>query len=191
MIDRRTLMMTALAALSAAPARAAPIRYTVTAGSARIAYLFDLSGATVTGTAPIARADLAIDPAALERSTATVTADLTRARTGLIFATEAMKSASVLDVANHPTARFTSTEVRLGPGGRISEGAAVIGRLTLRGVTRTIRFDAGLFRPAGSAPQDLSLLTVRLQGAVSRTAYGATGYAGLVADRVGINIRAA
>lgn len=190
MIHRRTLLASALAALVAPAAGAAPTRYTLNAGASRIAYLFELSGNTVTGTAPVSRADLRIDPGALQNSTATVTADLTRARTGLIFATDALKSASVLNVAAHPEARFTSTEVRLGPDGRISGGAALIGRLTLRGVTRTVRFDAGLFRPPGSAANDLSRLTVRLQGAVRRSDFGATGYPSLVADRVGIDITA-
>ncbi|MEM8577620.1 MAG: YceI family protein [Pseudomonadota bacterium] len=189
-MHRRTFILSALAALAPGRALTAPQRYRVVPGGARIAYIFDLQGAQITGTAPIKTADLNIDPGNLTASTADVRADLTRARTGLIFATEALKSASVLDVARHPEARFVSTAVRLGPGGRISSGAALEGRLTLRGVTQNIRFDAGLFRPPGSAPDDLSALQVRLRGAVRRADFDATGYAGLVADRVGIDITA-
>ena len=119
-----------------------------------------------------------------------MTADLTAARTGLIFATQAMKSASVLDTERFPTARFRATRVTLGRSGRLSEGAALDGDLTLRGITRPVRFDAALFRPPGSAPDDLSLLDIRLRGAISRTAFGAAGYPDLVADGVGLDIRA-
>ena len=119
-----------------------------------------------------------------------MTADIRRARTGLIFATEALKSASVLHADRFPEARFTSTRVILGAGGRISGGATIDGNLTLRGVTRPVRFAAELFRKRGSAPDDLSALDVRLQGRGNRSDFGAIGYADLVEDRVGIDIRA-
>jgi len=174
----------------ALPAHAAPRAYSVKPGSAEITFLFSLSGAAQQGTAPLITADLRIDPSNLAASKATVAANLARARTGLIFATQALKSPSVLDTVTHPTARFQSTRVILGPNGRISDGAALLGRLTLRGVTRDIRFKADLFRPRGSAADDLSTLDVRLSGSISRAAYGATGYADLVPDKIDLQIRA-
>lgn len=190
-VTRRTLLKTALATPALAlPAQAAMQPYDLDKSNATIQFLFDLSGMTQIGTAPLQSADVQIDPDNLATSQADVTADLTRARTGLIFATEAMKSASVLDTDTHPLARFRSTKLRLGRDGRISNGALLEGQLTLRGATRTIRFDATLFRPQGSAPGDLRVLDIRLTGAISRTEFGATGYPDLVADRVGLDIRA-
>jgi polyisoprenoid-binding protein YceI len=78
----------------------------------------------------------------------------------------------------------------LGAQGRISEGASIEGQLTLRGVTRPLDLDAVLSRPAGSAPDDLSVLTIRLTGRLSRSAFGATGYPQMVADEVELDIRA-
>ncbi len=191
LMSRRDLIASALcAAFLARPAHAARVPYTLGPNGARITYTFDLMGTATTGTVPVTRADLGVDPQNLTASTADVTADLRRARTGLIFATQALKSAQVLDAARHPFARFRATRVRLGPGGRISNGAEIAGNLTLRGVTRPVTFDAGLFRPPGTAPDDLSRLTVRLRGSLSRTAYGATGYPELVADIVGMDIEA-
>ena len=190
-LTRRHLLAAALATPALAlPVAAAARPYKVDARNAEIKFLFDLSGVTQAGTAPLRQADLSLDPTNLTASEADVSADLTRARTGLIFATEALKSASVLDTANHPLARFRSTRVILGRDGRISNGAALEGRLTLRGVTRPVRFEASLFRPQGSAPDDLSRLDIRLRGAISRTDYGAIGYPDLVADRVGLDITA-
>ena len=188
-MHRRHLLAIGLAAL-ARPSFAAPTPYGLGPNGANITYLFTLNGAQVKGTVPVARADLRIDPANLAASTADVTADIRRARTGLIFATEALKSATVLNAASFPMARFTSTRVRLGDGGRISDGATVEGDLTLRGVTRPVRFSATLFRKRGSAPDDLSALDVRLQGRINRRDFGATGYADLVEDSVGIDIKA-
>lgn len=185
---RRHLLLLGLAALVPTPGFASPTPYRLGPGGATITYTFMLSGSPVKGTVPVSQADLVVDPTNLAGSTATVRADLRRARTGLIFATEALKSASVLDADNHPTALFRSTAVRLGPGGRISDGARLDGALTLRGVTRNISFDAGIFRARGSAADDFSTLQVVLKGRVNRRDFGANGYADLVDDPVGIDI---
>ncbi|MEO0502804.1 MAG: YceI family protein [Pseudomonadota bacterium] len=188
-MHRRHFLAIGLAAL-AQPGFAASTPYRLGPNGATITYLFTLNGAQVKGTVPVGRADLQIDPGNLAASTANVTADIRRARTGLIFATEALKSESVLNARNFPQARFTSTRVILGPGGRISNGAAIEGNLTLRGVTRPVRFSADLFRKRGSAPGDLSALDVRLQGRINRSDFGATGYGDIVENPVGIDIRA-
>lgn len=193
-IPRRGFLVNA-AALLALPALctradAAPSPYAIDAGNAQIKFLFDLNGTTQSGTAPLSTASLVIDPDNLAASTADVSADVSRARTGLIFATDALKSEKVLHTARYPVARFRSTKVILGRGGRISEGAALEGKLTLRGVTRSIRLNADLFRPTGTDADDLSELDVHLRGTLSRSAYGAVGYPNLVADTVGLNIRA-
>jgi len=193
-MDRRNMLRLSLAALASpalgAQAFAAPTPYRLGPNGATITYLFTLNGGQVKGTVPVSGASLIIDPRNLAASTADVTADVRRARTGLIFATEALKSESVLNAQSFPQARFTSTRVILGPGGRLSGGAAIEGNLTLRGVTRPVRFAADLFRKRGSAPDDLSALDVRLQGSVDRRAFGATGYADIVDDTVGIDIKA-
>jgi polyisoprenoid-binding protein YceI len=188
-MHRRHLLATALAAL-ATPALTDPQPYKLGRAGATISYTFTLSGSPVTGTVPLDRAVLGIDPDDLAASTADVTADVRRARTGLLFATEALKSPSVLDAARFPLARFQSTRVILGPAGRISNGAAIEGRLTLRGVTRPVRFDAAIYRLPGSAPDDLSTLTVALSGRIDRRDYGATGFADLVEDIIDIAIDA-
>ncbi|MEL6463503.1 MAG: YceI family protein [Pseudomonadota bacterium] len=187
-MHRRHFLLCTLAALAPLPGWSAPTPYRLGAGGATITYTFTLNGAPVQGTVPVSQADLKVDPSNLVSSTAVVSADLRRARTGLIFATEALKSPSVLDADAHPTARFRSTRVQLGPGGRLSDGAKLDGALTLRGVTRPVRFDAGLFRARGSTANDFSTLTVMLKGRLDRREFGATGFADLVDDMVGIDI---
>ena len=58
----------------------------------------------------------------------------------------------------------------------------------MRGITRAVTLDAGLYRQRGTQPGDRDNLTVLLTGSVSRSAFGATGYAGLVGDLIGIRI---
>lgn len=188
-MHRRHLLALGLAAC-ATPTFAAPRPYRLGGKGATITYTFMLSGAPVKGTVPVDTASLTVDPDNLAASKADVTADVRRARTGLIFATEALKSPSVLDATRFPLARFQSTRVILGPGGRISNGATIEGRLTLRGVTRPVRFDANLYRPPGTDAGDLATLIVALKGQVNRRDFGATGYPDLVADTVDIAIDA-
>lgn len=188
-MHRRTLLAMGLATF-ATPALAAPTAYRLAGTGATITYTFTLNGAPIKGTLPVNRADLNIDPDNLAASTADVTADVRQAETGLIFATQALKSASVLDAEGYPLARFRSTRVILGPGGRISNGAAVEGRLTLRDVTRPVRFDASLFRPQGTEPGDLSTLVVALTARINRNDFGASGYPDLVDPIVTIDIDA-
>ncbi|WP_108837324.1 YceI family protein [Tateyamaria sp. Alg231-49] len=188
-MHRRHILALGLAAI-AAPTWAAPTPYRLNGAASTITYTFTLEGTPLKGTVPIDRAELQIDPTNLEASTADVTADVRRAKTGLIFATEALKSRSVLAADDFPLARFQSTKVTLGARGRISEGATIEGMLTLRGVTKPVRFDAQLFRAPGSAADDLSALRVILKGSINRADFDAVGYADLVDDTVAIEIDA-
>ena len=186
-ITRRSLIAASLALL-ANPVFAAQRRYELDTRKADITYTFLLNDKPVKGVVPLESAKVLIDPNDLGNSTASVTADIRRARTGLIFATDALKSASVLNASRFPLARFTSRKVRLGPNGRLSGGARIEGDLTLRGQTRPIGLAADVFRAPGSDAQDLSNLTVKLVGQLSRAAFGATGYPKIVADNVRLDI---
>ncbi|MEO9684123.1 MAG: YceI family protein [Tateyamaria sp.] len=186
---RRTLIAGVIA-LFGLPAFAAPLPYTLGSDGATISYTFTIGGEKMVGTVPIASAALTIDATNLSASTAEVTADVRRARTGLIFATEALKSNSILAANDFPEARFQSTRVFLGNSGRIDDGAALEGLLTLRGVTRPVRFEAQMFRQPGTAAGDLRALNVLLTGSVNRRDFGADGYSELVDDTVQIEIKA-
>lgn len=188
-MHRRTLLAMGLATL-ATPPLAAPTPYRLAGTGATITYTFTLNGTPIKGTLPVNRADLSVDPDTLTASTADVTADVRQAETGLILATQALKSASVLDAEAFPLARFQSTRVILGPDGRISNGAAIEGQLTLRDITRPVRFGAGLFRPAGTAPDDLTTLIVALTTRIDRHSFGVSGYPDLVDPIVTIDIDA-
>jgi polyisoprenoid-binding protein YceI len=71
---------------------------------------------------------------------------------------------------------------------KVNDGAEVAGTITIRGVSRPTVLHAGLYRQQGTAPGDLSLLTVHLTGAVNRSEFGATGWSDMVADQVRMDI---
>lgn len=188
-LTRRLLIAGGLAS-AGVPLWASPRRYDLSAATSSISFAFNVSGTVQTGTVPVSTADIRVDPDNLVNSSADVTADIRGAKTGLIFVTQALLSASVLDAASHPQVRFVSKRVVLGQTGRISEGARIDGALTLRGVTRDLQLKAVLSRPAGSAPDDLSVLMVRLTGQLNRNDFGAAGYPNMVAETVTLDIRA-
>jgi polyisoprenoid-binding protein YceI len=174
--------------LTAPSVMAEPTRYELDKTASQVGFIYSLSGADQKGTMPVASAVLMIDPDNLATSAVDVYLDVQNARTGLIFATDALKSPSVLDANQFPTLHFVSTTIRLGANGRLSEGAEIDGNVTLRGVTRPITLQAGLFRLQGSAIDDLSHLTVRLTGSINRAEFGANGFGELVGDSVRLDI---
>ena len=169
-------------------ATAAPYPYNLQVERSTVGFVYRLSGQPAKGTMPIKRATVSIDVNALQRSSLDVEVDVRRAKTGLIFATEALKAASVLDAKRHPTIRFTSTAVRLNGNGNLSDGAEIDGMLTIKSTKAPITLRAALFRQAGTEAGDLRQLSFRVNGSVSRAAFGASGYADLVEDAIDLDI---
>ncbi|WP_420584211.1 YceI family protein [Ruegeria sp.] len=189
-LHRRTLLAGLAALPLTRPAHASYTVYELVPNGTSVDFTFDLSGLAQSGTMPIEAADIQIDLNDLTNSRVSVTLNASEARTKLPFARRAMLGDTVLNVAQFPTIQFVSTQVELGEGGRISRGAKITGDLTLRGVTQPITLEADLFRPPGSAADNLDDLSIHLIGALNRHDFGASGYADLVQDIVGLDIRA-
>jgi len=172
--------------LLAATAPAAPVPYALQVEDSVVAFEVDFGPDLIEGRMPVARADIRLDLSRLENSAVSVTLDVTDATTNNPFATQALKSPRVLDARDHPDIRFESTRItRTGP-----TEARVQGRLTMRGVTHPVTLTATLYRQRGTLPGDLSRLSILLEGAVSRSAFGATGWAERVGDEVRLRILA-
>jgi polyisoprenoid-binding protein YceI len=166
-------------------AHAKPVRYMLEANKSSVGFVYHFNGNPTKGIMPVAKADLTIDFAALHKTTVRISLNVKKARAGFIFATEALREKSVLDVANHPQILFSSTKVS-----RTNKGARVVGMVTIRGVTKPLTLNAVFYRQKGSAPKDLSKLSILLTGSISRAAFGATGYPKLVGDRIDLRILA-
>lgn len=175
----------ALVLFLALPAGARPVAYDLQAAQSTAGFEVDFGGQILRGDIPVLAADLVLDFETLANCRIDVTLDAGRAQANLPFATEALKGASVLDAAAFPAMVFHSDSVTAA-----GQGARVTGTLTLRGVTRPIVLEAVIWRQKGTAEGDLSRLTVRLTGSLRRSDFGATGFAGLVADRVHLVITA-
>lgn len=189
MIRLRTFIAALLLAIPVG-ASAAPVSYTLQQDRSEVGFIYTLSGAQNQGSMPVRAAQIIIDLDRFDASQVDVTLDVTRARTGLIFATEALKAKSVLNAAAHPTIRFQSTAIRPNNPRNLSAGGQIDGMLTIRGVTRPVTLNAAVFRQQGTAEGDMSRLSFRISGAVSRSDFGATGYGDIVSDTINLDIAA-
>lgn len=179
-------LMSGLVALCAATAlAAAPVPYALQQDDSVVGFSWTLGPDEVTGRMPVADADIAIDFDALENTSVNVALDVSNAVAGFPFATQGMKSAKVLWADEFPLITFESTAVR-----RAAEGADVDGLLTVRGVTKPVTFKAKLYRQRGTDPGDRSLLSIVVSGSVSRSEFGADGWAALAGDTVNLTILA-
>ena len=167
----------------AGPAEAAARHYLLDGTSSQVGFATDFGDSQITGEIPVSAASLRLDFRDVSNSAVAVTLDVRGAEASFPFAAQAMKSPKVLDARRFPTAAFRSTAVR-----RSGDGAVVDGNLTIRGVTRPVTLQAGLWHVAGTDPGDLDHLIIRLTGAISRSAFGADGWPNAVGDEVRLDI---
>ncbi|MHA7849227.1 YceI family protein [Roseovarius sp.] len=185
-MNRRSAILGQLALCAIAlpgAGHSAPQRYRLDTARSTVAFTYRIGDAVNTGQMPVKSADMRLDLDNVPASRVDVVLDAGQARAGFFLATQALRDANVLDTDTHPEIRFRSTRIT----GDLS-GATITGDLTVRGITRAVTLDAGLYRQRGTQPGDRDNLTVLLTGSVSRSAFGATGYAGLVGDTIGIRI---
>lgn len=124
---------------------AEPVQYTLDRARSQVGFSYMFEGTQREGTMPVQSADLLLDLDDLTKSDVTVLLDVSRAKAGFVFATEALKSREVLDATRHPMIRFQSTQI----SGDLRR-ASVDGNLTVRGVTRPVTLRAELYRQRGT-----------------------------------------
>lgn len=165
------------------PSAAAPEAYRLNASQSIVGFTYMFQGNPNKGRMPVKAAEMTLDLDNVPNSVVNVTLDARRARAGFIFATQTMKGPEVLHTARFPEIQFRSTSIQ----GDL-RGARVTGDLTVRGVTRPVTLNAGLYRQSGTEAGDRSRLIVQLTGTISRAAFGADGFPGFVDDQIDLNI---
>lgn len=168
-------------------AAAAPLTYQLNAGRSNVGFGVSLGSDTLTGSMPVRSAELSLDFNDITNSRVNVTLNAANTKMGVFFATEAVLSSDLLDVARHPTIQFRSTSVR--QGATPSE-AIVNGNVTVRGVTRPVTLRTQLTQDRATVGQANPELTLNLRGALNREEFGMSAYKGLVGPTVQLDIRA-
>lgn len=179
----RALVLVFLALTS--PAMAAPTSYELDTTASVVGFETDFGSDKITGNMPVTRADLDLDFKTPASSHFSVIINVANAEASFPFAAQAMRGPKVLDSAAFPQITFVSTSVKAA-----GDGADVMGKVTIRGVTRPIMLHATIFRQKGTEAGDLRHLSVRLEGTVNRSDFGATGWSDMVGDQVRLDIMA-
>lgn len=94
-----------------------------------------------------------------------------------------LKSRDYFDALNHPEIRFTASAVPLAV---LRKGGELAGQLSLRGVTREVRFRIA---PDPCDHAALSYCPFELAGAIQRHDYGMSARRGILGDEVSVAIR--
>ncbi len=115
----------------------------------------------VAGSVPIAGGSVTLAPGSLVPAGATAQLDATRIATGEPDRDASLASADFFDVARFPTWTFVSTRVtRTGP-----VSFAMVGTLTIHGVTQTVRLD-------GTIDGDAAHPVYRARATIDRRVFG-------------------
>ena len=171
--------------LLATPAIAAPEIYNLQPELSSVGFETDFGPDKISGTMPVSTANLTLDFARVAGCKVAVTLNAAGAKASFPFAAQAMRGPKVLDTAEFPEISFVSTAVKAE-----AQGATVTGQITIRGVTQPTSFHAEIYRQQGTAEGDLRHLTIRLTGAIQRSAFGAVGWRDMVGDEVRLTILA-
>jgi len=182
-MDRRTFLTLAAAIGFAKPALAAPRRYRLDRKNSMVSFSYQLNGQRVNGRMPVKSASILVDVDRPSRSRVEAVLDAARANAGPFYATEAMKSSSVLDTDNFPEILFVSKSIE-----NKLNGARVKAEITIRDITRPVDLSATLFRQRGTEAGDRRKLSILLTGRIDRNDFGAGGFSNLVAPSIVLNI---
>lgn len=163
--------------------QAETIAYDIVKEQSNVGFSYQFGTNPVIGVFPTYSADIAIDFERPSNSRVNVTLNTASAKAGFAFATQALRSESVLNVATHPDIKFISKRIR--PDGNT---IVIDGLVTVRGVTKPLTLTAQLLRAPGTLPNERENLKMRIVGALNRNDFGASGYPNTVGKRLGIKI---
>lgn len=129
---------------------------------------------------------LVLDPANPSRASVDVTIPISGLATASSALTTHMQTADFFDMANHPTARFTSTAVEVN-----ADRVLIAGDLTIRGVTRPVILGTR-FVGAGANPMNRKeTVGFHATTTIRRSDFGMTYGVPMVSDAVELTISAA
>ncbi|MBT8424725.1 MAG: YceI family protein [Silicimonas sp.] len=182
-MDRRLFLALAGTSLAVRPAHAAASRYNLDRANSTVAFTYRMNGQPMTGRMPVASADILLDVDQPPNSRVAAEIDAGRADAGPFYATEAMKSQSVLYTARYPRISFRSEAIN----GSI-HGARIQGPLTVRNVTEPITLDAVIYRQRGTVEGDRRNLSILMTGTIDRRRFGAGGFPDIVDPTIWLQI---
>ena len=108
--------------------------------------------------------------------------DVNQSNAGFPLATKLMLSEPVLDAKENPKISFISNNVT-----RLKNRFKITGMLTIRGISKKFELEAKLDMKSENNFDNISFLNFHIFANIFRSDYGASGYSGLVGDKIVLN----
>jgi len=181
---RLTTLMLAAAGLFAGAATAADT-YTIDPTHSQVRFTYSHLGfSNILGLIGEIEGELVYDAATPANSKVTATIPVGKIRTGVQKMDDHLYADDFFDVAQFPTATFTSTAVEAAGEGKLK----VTGDFTLRGVTKSVTLDVSL-NAAGEHPmRKTAAIGFDATTGLNRSDYGLGKYVPAVGDAVAISV---
>lgn len=129
---------------------------------------------------------LTLDPKAPEKAVVDVTVPINSLATGVAEFNEHLAAPDFFDTANHPTATFKSTAVKVD-----GTEAEITGNLTIKGITKEVTLDAKLIGTGANPMSKKETIGFSAETVVKRSDFGLGKYVPVVGDTVELKIVAA
>ena len=108
--------------------------------------------------------------------------DVNQSTAGFPLATKLMQSESVLNAKKNPKISFISNKIT-----RLKNNFKITGMLTIKGISKKIKLEAKLDTTNENKLERRSVLNFHISADIFRSDYGASGYSGLVGDKIVLN----
>ncbi len=154
--------------------------YRVQTSTSEIRFCVDSKIKNVEGSFKDVQGGIALDHKLANSEQAVIVINTRSLETGSSLVKNVIKGEDFFDVEKYPEILFVSTGVEW-----TSPTKAVLkGKLTLHGVTKSVRFDVELTGAGGKAPQNEESILVRATTTIKRSDYGMGNFSGMVNDSV-------
>ena len=154
--------------------------YRVQTSTSQIRFCVDSKIKNVEGSFKDVQGGIALNQKQTDSGQAVIVINTRSLETGNLLVKNVIKGKDFFDVEKYPEILFVSTGVEW-----TSPTKAVLkGKLTLHGVTKTVRFDVELTGAGGKAAQNEEIIMVRATTTIKRSDYGMGNFSGMVNDAV-------
>ncbi|HBD19878.1 MAG TPA: polyisoprenoid-binding protein [Arenimonas sp.] len=180
----KRLALATLLATAFLPAFAAD-KYAIDPTHTQVEFTYSHFGfSNITGRFDQVESEFYFDPADPTQSSVKVTIPVASISTGVAKLDEHLQGADFFDVAQFPTATFTSTGVTAAGEGKLK----VAGDLTIHGVTRPVVMDVVINKVGTHPMTQANAAGFDASFDIKRSEFGVGGYAPAVSDEVRIEI---
>ena len=154
--------------------------YRVQTSTSQIRFCVDSKIKNVEGSFKDVQGGIALNQKQTDSEQAVIVINTRSLETGNLLVKNVIKGKDFFDVEKYPEILFVSTGVEW-----TSPTKAVLkGKLTLHGVTKSVRFDVELTGAGGKAAQNEEIILVRATTTIKRSDFGMGNFSGMVNDAV-------